>query len=222
MILTCETHGETEHVNFSWCDDPWRCKICLEELRIESEAGKKRLAEARSRNIKPFPQRPMPERIEAAQIPKEHRNYDATAENKRWVMAHKASWAACLLLGDVGTGKTAQACGMLRHGLFLGRSALYTTARRMSRWIIENNSVERFTGVHYLAIDEISRGFDTEAAEDRLFEVIDDRWSSGKPVILVGNVDADGLKDVIGPAAADRVRADLTMITMAGESLRKK
>jgi len=218
MKVSCEIHGETEGITF-WNGNPPTCKQCSIDLSRESREGKERNTLAFSKRVGPVAV-PLTKRIEAARIPTRFNKADANADNKRWIKAHEASWGACLLLGNVGPGKTHQACGMLIHGLILGRSALYTTARKMSRAIIEDHSVEKFTSVHYLVIDEMGRGFDTEAEENRMFEVIDDRYMSGKPVILVGNVDNDELKGCIGAAAADRLREDLKVITMTGESRR--
>lgn len=220
MILNCEIHGETEHVDFSWNESPPRCMLCFDEARQKSEEGEKRLAERRASRITSVYTLPLVVRIQITQIPEKFRAAEATPENKRWIKAHEASWGACLVLGNVGTGKTSQACGMLRHAVIQGGSALYTTARRMSRTINQDQSVEKYTGVQFLVIDEIDKDFDTELAKHRMFEVIDDRYVASKPVILVGNVDSNRLKKCIGIEAADRVREDLHIFTMSGQSRR--
>lgn len=220
MILNCEIHGKTEHIDLSWNEAPPRCMLCFEEFRQRGEEGKKRLAKRRVNRITSVYAFPLAARIKASQIPEKFLAAEATPKNKRWIKAHEASWGACLLLGNLGTGKTSQACGMLRHALIQRQTALYTTARRMSRSINQDQSVEKYTSVRFLAIDEIDKDFDTELAKNRMFEVIDDRYVASKPVILVGNVTSDQLKECIGKDASDRVRENLHIITMSGQSRR--
>jgi len=128
-------------------------------------------------------------------------------------------WGCLAVIGPVGTGKTHLASALAKE-YCLRRNALYTTAYAMSQRVMADRNASHFTKYSLLIIDEIGRTFDTEAEKSRLFDIINNRYENLKPTIVVGNATLDEVKKSVGPAIWDRLKENMTAITLAGKSRR--
>lgn len=129
------------------------------------------------------------------------------------------SWRVMVINGPVGVGKTHLAAAMLKA--YCERlSGLYTTAYSMSRRIMADKNADYFNKFSLLVIDEVNRTFETKAERDRFFDLVNYRYENMMPMILVGNIQIGALKDLLGEAVADRIRENVTVLTMDGESRR--
>ena len=146
------------------------------------------------------------------------------------------------LLGKRGTGKTAMACAMIGETLRLRERASifdqnaaqicrYTTAMEIFlrvRSTYQDEAAEKESDVlkayrtpHLLVIDEIQERGDT-AFEDRVLgHILDGRYSSMKPTILVGNLEPKELARSLGPSIADRLRESGAVIECNWGSFRR-
>lgn len=128
-------------------------------------------------------------------------------------------WAALVILGNVGTGKTHLGCAIVRE-VCKERNAIYTTAYSMAQRVIADKNADFFNKYPVLVIDEISRKFDTKAENQRFFDIINFRYENLLPVVLLGNVDIESTMKSVGNAVADRLKENLAGLVLTGKSKR--
>lgn len=142
-----------------------------------------------------------------------------------------SQWAALLLAGEVGTGKTLLACELAEAFIKkTGRSVRYITARGMISEIqasygaegkSEASELDRFAQYDLLILDEIDAISGKENAQLLLTEVINRRYANNRPVIAITNQKLEApqerradriaervctLKDFVGDRVYDRLR----------------
>jgi DNA replication protein DnaC len=104
-----------------------------------------------------------------------------------------------VLLGKTGTGKTHLMIAALKALTREGKSALYTTERKIYREIhesyqgrrdlpSESQIIDKYSNVDVLGIDEIGRSSWTEHESQTLYEIIDNRSMNCKQTIMAGNI----------------------------------
>ncbi|MFC2974652.1 ATP-binding protein [Azotobacter bryophylli] len=130
---------------------------------------------------------------------------------------HYAAGRCLLLLGNVGTGKThlasAMAQALIRQHL---AAAVITTAGEVIRvakeamdrkaGYTERDVLNELAGFDLLVLDEVGAQAGTEYERGLLHEVIDRRYQSVLPTILISNLCAADLAKYIGDRALDRLR----------------
>ncbi|NWA24033.1 ATP-binding protein [Pseudomonas gingeri] len=140
---------------------------------------------------------------------------------------HFAAGRNLLLTGNVGTGKTHLASGIVRRVIDLGAVAVITTAAEVIRTFkrsMDRNSgfsegdvIDELASFDLLVLDEVGAQAGTQYELAVLHEVIDRRYQDVKPMVLVSNLpatskqDAEGrhapsLEQYIGARALDRLR----------------
>jgi len=161
-------------------------------------------------------------------------NYHAKTAEQQMVLALVTEFAekfadamkrgTCLtLVGNVGTGKTHLACGVAKHVMRNGYSALYSQVSEIIRKVrstwggkgerSEEQVINDFASIDLLIMDEIGVQFGTEAEQITLFEIINKRQANLKPMILLSNLPASSddknqrtLPDYLGTRVFDRLR----------------
>lgn len=122
----------------------------------------------------------------------------------------------CLVLfGASGTGKTHLACGVVRHVIEKGGTALYITiqdavGRIRSTYSKKGDSTEdevlaEFQRVDVLAIDEIGRQSDSAHERETFFRILNRRYQDLRPTVLVSNLERKALHEFLGQAMCDRL-----------------
>jgi DNA replication protein DnaC len=133
----------------------------------------------------------------------------------------------CLVLsGNIGTGKTLLASAIIQslinveffsrkqaHSTIIYR-AKYTTATEIIRrirdtWGTKTSTttvMEGFANVDLLIIDEIGAQTGTDNERALLFELIDLRYQTALPTVVITNCDREGLTKALGERAVDRLR----------------
>jgi DNA replication protein DnaC len=210
---TCDEHGDaTVLVRIGL---PWHCPACAErKLKIEGREQwlKTRLDTLRS--IANFPARHSGKRFVAHT--QEQRDCRAMAAAFRDFIIERRQWAALVLIGSNGTGKSllATELGESCVNKFC-RSVRYTTAHGMIAEIqasygregkSEEAEIERFVQFDLLIIDEIDAKRDTDAANLLLTEVIGRRYNAEKPVVVISNQSVANLPRFVGDRVGDRLR----------------
>lgn len=135
-----------------------------------------------------------------------------------------------VMLGEPGTGKTHLSCGLVRHVVEKGGTAIYTTAAGMMQRIkatfgehateTTEQAIAAFTSCDMLAIDEIGRQVSTEYSMTTFFEILNARYNNRRPVVLASNMDRVQFSEFVGPSILDRLREDGTMMIFDWASTR--
>lgn len=191
----CDEHGPAT-VLVRVGSAAWHCPVCLER-RIAEERQGIILAEhaATLLHTAKIPPRYLGQRFAAGTT--EQRAVRAQVKAFRDFIVAEPRWAALVLAGECGTGKTLLACEFLESMIKnLRLPVRYVTAKGMISEIqatygregrSEEAEVERFAGYALLVIDEIDAKPDTANANLLLNEIINRRYSNGKPVVVITN-----------------------------------
>ena len=120
-----------------------------------------------------------------------------------------------ILCGNPGTGKTHLACALVAEAQRKGYSALFTSVAKTVRSIretwgapgkTERQAIETYASVDLLVVDEIGVQSGTANEQNLLFAVLNDRYESMRPSVLISNLDLGGIEKAIGARAFDRLR----------------
>jgi DNA replication protein DnaC len=131
-----------------------------------------------------------------------------------------------VLIGSAGTGKTHLACGVVREygGKYATAPDIVEVIRRAKSFSAdqtEQQIIDSYSHMSLLIIDEIGRGIAATDEKYMLYQIINARYNTRKPTVLISNfTKADFLK-YIGVAAADRLVESGDIVEMNGESFRK-
>lgn len=224
---TCEQHGDFEAKNVFggiWT----RCPRCTDEAAAREQA--RRDEQEQQRAIKLWEKR-----LDYAGIPDRFRDrslksYVAEAEGQRRALAFAEAYAeafddalatgrSAVFIGKLGTGKTHLAVGIgLRIMHRDGRSVVFTTVMRAIRRIrntwggngaeSETEAIEAFTHPDLLILDEVGIQYGSEAEKLLIFDIINDRYESRRPTLLLTNLDLTGVRAYLGERVYDRLRED--------------
>ena len=214
----CERHpGEIQLVNAdkSWCQKVpvfSACPVCIAEYRQQQDEDRLRgfgvplnLLKARLDNWTPV------DEIAKANLTKVQE-------------FEKARRGFLVMLGDLGTGKSHLAVGVLRKsksGLYVKQSELLRRLRQSYRDKAADDPVDEAQDAGCLVLDEV--GFSAGGRDElpMLHDILDHRHGNQMPTILSGNITMDELDRVIGERMADRLReSNFAVLTFGGSSHR--
>lgn len=209
---TCDEHGPASVLTRNGSD--WHCPRCL-EAAMAKEAQEQWEAQRRA------------DLIAGATIPKKYlgARFTATTDAQRAVLRtvqmyrdfilKEPAWAALILVGITGTGKTLIACQLAQSLIARAlRSVRYITAKGMigeiqASYGIEGKSEEgeimRFAQYDVLILDEIDALAAKENSALLLTEIINRRYNDNKPVIIVSNQPFDNLARYVGERVHSRL-----------------
>jgi DNA replication protein DnaC len=122
-----------------------------------------------------------------------------------------------ILSGNVGTGKTHLATGMVQHVIRkLGAVAVIVSTAEIIRIAkgammrgadyTERDVITELAGVDLLVIDEVGAQKGSDYELGLLHEIIDRRYQLVRPTVVVSNLPANTLGQFIGDRALDRLR----------------
>ena len=208
----CPKHGPASVLARS--GSPWHCPACL-EVEMATEARSMWLAD-RNATL-----------MQAAHIPLKYigQRFVATAPDQKAVRAQvrifrdfilqERTWAALIMIGITGTGKTLLACEFGQSLIAnASRSVRYITAAGMISEIqasygregkTEEGEILRFVQYDVLILDEIDAIRSTENANLLLTEIINRRYNEAKPVVVISNQPFDTLSKYVGERVYSRL-----------------
>tara|TARA_B100000446_G_scaffold122042_1_gene114025 strand:+ start:135 stop:917 length:783 start_codon:yes stop_codon:yes gene_type:complete len=216
---TCPEHGGYIAIHRDG-HQPSGCPVCARVEREREEEEQKRAE---------FVWRHLP----IAQIPKRFadrslNNYQVKNEGQRRALEvcteyadnfdhHKSVGRCLLLLGKVGTGKTHLACGIANRLLRrMSRRAVYRTVGDILigiRASYSNRDEESETellrpilGADLLILDEVGATKPSEFELATLYRIINGRYESCLPTVIVSNLAATELGEAIGERCFDRIK----------------
>jgi len=149
---------------------------------------------------------------------------EALVVTARWHAPDSAGRTVLALLGDMGTGKTTAAMVAALRALQRGESVAYVkepTLLRWRRYVSQSAQIERAMSVGLLIIDELgtAEARDTEQARAVILEVVDDRLSVGR-TMLIGNLSRAAFGARYDARLADRMREVGIVAECRGASMR--
>lgn len=121
-----------------------------------------------------------------------------------------------LLYGPVGTGKTHAAACIANELINQGRPCLVTNFARITNTIQgmfegKQRYLDDFNQLDLLVIDDLASERDTSYMNEMIFNIIDSRYRSGKPLIVTSNLTR---ADLTAPGSVDRQRIYSRLLEM--------
>lgn len=121
-----------------------------------------------------------------------------------------------ILSGNPGTGKTHLACAILAAVIRQGHSGLFITISEALRLIratyspraarTETEAFDMLIAPDLLVCDEVGIAIgDAVKRQALLFDVLNSRYAEQRPTVLIGNLDANGMRDYLGERIMDRL-----------------
>ena len=203
-----------------------------EEIAAHDEEIKRQEAEQEKRErIELYKKSGVPERyynesLDTYQVTNEMQKTAAQAIGEFLREIKCGAFRTLVLIGTAGTGKTHLACGTVREygGKYAIAPDIVEEIRRANSFSAdqtEKQIIDNYSQVKLLVVDEIGRGIAATDEKYMLYQIINARYNTRKPTVLISNfTKADFLK-YIGVAAADRLVESGDIVEMNGESYRK-
>lgn len=121
-----------------------------------------------------------------------------------------------LLYGTVGTGKTYAAACIANELINQGRPCLVTNFARITNTLQgmfdgKQRYLDDFNRLDLLVIDDLASERDTSYMNEMIFNIIDSRYRSGKPLIVTSNLTK---ADLMAPGSIDRQRIYSRLLEM--------
>nr|DAI70422.1 MAG TPA: Replicative helicase [Caudoviricetes sp.] len=121
-----------------------------------------------------------------------------------------------LLYGPVGTGKTYAAACIANELINQGRPCLVTNFARITNTLQgmfegKQRYLDDFNRLDLLVIDDLSAERDTSYMNEMIFNIIDSRYRSGKPLIVTSNLTQ---AELTGPCSVDKQRIYSRLLEM--------
>jgi DNA replication protein DnaC len=217
----CETHGQYEARLIELFDRKFSagCPKCASEHNAAEAAEQQR--EQQARDMARLRKSGVPLRFEGKTLDTYQANTDkqqiALAACWKLVEAMRANKAApnLILIGKPGTGKSHLCCGIvleLYRTHRVARIDLPDLIREIrATWSKDSKNSEETVLNYYgeidlLIIEEVGTGSGTDDERARIFQVINRRYESMLPTVVVSNLDMPALKLEIGERVIDRLR----------------
>ena len=132
-----------------------------------------------------------------------------------------------VLIGSAGTGKTHLACAIIREagGKYRTAPDIVEEMRRAKSFTAaetEAEIIDYYGRVKLLVIDEIGRGISATDEKYMLYQIINARYNTRKPTVLISNLGKSDFLQYIGVAAADRLVESAEICELKGESYRRE
>lgn len=137
------------------------------------------------------------------------------------------AFRSLVLIGHAGTGKTHLACAIIREtgGKYRTASDIVEEIQRAKSFTAtetEAEIVNYYGHVPVLVLDEIGRGIAAADEKYMIYQVLNARYNTRKPTVLISNHTKAGFLKYIGAAAADRLVESGEILEMNGESYRRE
>lgn len=208
----CRQHGPAQVLMRVGTE--WNCPVCL-EMTMAAESRAKWL-EQRANDLMAtacIPAKYVGQRFLAGTD--EQRAVLRTVQQYRDFILREQAWAALILVGITGTGKTLLACQLAQSLIAkASRSVRYITAAGMISEIqatygregkSEEGEILRFAQYDVLILDEVDAIRNTDNANLLLTEIINRRYNENRPVIVITNQPFDNLAKYVGERVHSRL-----------------
>jgi DNA replication protein DnaC len=225
---SCAVHGDADALVLAGRE--WACPQCL-ELSMKSSTRALWLAE-RTASLIPnamIPARYVDKRF-VAETPKQKIVKQTVASFRDFILSEK-KWAALIMVGVTGTGKTLLACEIAQAlVLKASLSARYITAQGMVSEIqatygrdgkSEEGEIMRFAQYDVLILDEIDAVRPKDNTALLLTEIINRRYNDNKPVIVISNQPFENLAKFVGDRVFSRLHENAFICAFEWQDYRR-
>jgi DNA replication protein DnaC len=206
--------------------------ITAEEIAAhDEEVRQKEAAQEKRERIERYKRSGVPERywtesLDTYQVSNEMQKAAARAIGEYLREIKCGAFRTLVLIGSAGTGKTHLACGAIREhgGKYATAPDIVEDIRRAKSFSAdqtENQIIDSYSHMSLLVIDEIGRGIAATDEKYMLYQIINGRYNTRKPTVLISNFTKADFLQYIGVAAADRLVESGDIVEMNGESFRK-
>lgn len=159
-----------------------------------------------------------------------HDNEKAFEDARRYAehFAENENGKGIVFTGSVGTGKTHLATAIARYCVeHYGASVYFRTFAQLLNEIRESyNTGEvidwKYNDVDLLILDDLGKEKKTEWVDEKLYEILDNRYRDCKPVIITTNLSATDLSRYVDQAVMSRLIGSCEFILMNGKDHRRQ
>ena len=132
-----------------------------------------------------------------------------------------------VMIGNAGTGKTHLACAIIREagGKYRTAPDIVEEMRRAKSFSAnetEGDIIDYYGRLKLLVIDEIGRGISATEEKYMIYQLVNARYNTRKPTVLISNLGKSDFLQYIGVAAADRLVESAEVWELNGESYRRE
>lgn len=226
VTMHCEKHGDYQEKAYNLCGREIKLSYCMTCLSEKNAAEAKELEELKvkkelERNAK------NQERagVSARNAQVRFKDYAASTQEQQHVYNSIHGMAKgiyegkqvpnVILTGKVGTGKTMLGnCAI--NALFKSKRVKIIKLQDMLRKIkgsyqpganyTEEEAINNYASYDLLILDEVGVSRDTDNDKILIFDVLDGRYQSMLPTMIISNLNIDGIKETLGERVVDRLR----------------
>ena len=198
----------------------------------DEEVAKLEEKQAQREKLERYQKSGVPERYfkESLDTYKIKNKMQATAAKAATNFLHAAKcgeFKSLVMLGNAGTGKTHLACAIIREagGKYRTAPDIVEELRRAKSFTAaetEAEIIDYYGRVKFLVIDEIGRGISATDEKYMIYQLVNARYNTRKPTVLISNLGKSDFLQYIGVAAADRLVESAEILEMNGESYRRE
>lgn len=162
----------------------------------------------------------------------DNKNPTLTADMHSYVEGfaeHLKTGTGIMMYGDTGTGKTYAACEVANALLDMGYSVkfekLSQAVNNLTRTEDRQGYIDRLCEVDLLILDDLGAERDSSFAREQVYNIIDTRYMTGKPMIITSNLDAREFRNPEqedNKRIYDRIIERCRAVPIRGESRRKE
>uniref|UniRef100_UPI00333EA0DC ATP-binding protein n=1 Tax=Castellaniella defragrans TaxID=75697 RepID=UPI00333EA0DC len=224
---TCDQHGDYESTFYRFGGGFWSgCPACDRERMAAEDAKATTKAEIERKEIRmrnALQRAAIPPRFQDRQfatfVPSCEGAKNALNVIKTYARGFDDALATgrnLILFGTVGSGKTHLAVSAAHSVIDQGYSAVFASVMSAVRSVketyrkgadrTERDAIEALIAPDLLILDEVGVQFGSDAEKLILFEIINGRYESMRPTIVISNLNMAGLQEYLGERVVDRLR----------------
>ncbi|MGM0783870.1 MAG: ATP-binding protein [Pseudomonadota bacterium] len=237
----CERHGEYESVLLNLGGQRWAgCPACSAEIIERHQADRDASQEEDLRRLRGqamFEASGVPRRMEGATLKSYVSESDEQGSAHRQVCEyakglpeHLDSGDGLVLMGNMGTGKTHLAVGLIRYATrSLAVAARYVTAPALFSRVrasyggngeSEAQILDELASAPLLVIDEVGVGKGSDNELNLTYSLLGQRYDACRPTVIITNLMSDDLRAWLGERVVDRLRETSPVVLFNWESYR--
>ena len=194
------------------------------ERRERQQAAQEKIERYQKSGV---PERYFKESLDTYKITNEMQATAAKAATNFLHAVKCGEFKSLIIIGNAGTGKTHLACGLIREagGQYRTAPEIVEEMRRAKSFTAaetEAEIIDYYGRVKLLVIDEIGRGISATEEKYLIYQLVNARYNTRKPTVLISNLGKSDFLQYIGVAAADRLVESAEILEMNGESYRRE